>query len=35
VLSGLVLHQVNGGWTPEADDVLRRGNPLALSGGRL
>ena len=35
LLSGLVLHQANGAWTPEADDVLRRGNPLALSGGRL
>jgi tRNA1Val (adenine37-N6)-methyltransferase len=35
LLPGLVLHQVNGAWTPEADDVLRRGNVLALSGGRL
>ena len=35
LLPGLVLHQVNGAWTPEADDVLRRGNPLALSGARL
>jgi tRNA1(Val) A37 N6-methylase TrmN6 len=35
LLPGLVLHTVNGAWTPEADDVLRRGNPLALSGGRL
>ena len=35
LLPGLVLHQVNGAWTPEADDVLRRGNPLALTGGRL
>jgi len=35
LLPGLVLHQANGAWTPEADDVLRRGNPLALSGGRL
>jgi tRNA1(Val) A37 N6-methylase TrmN6 len=35
LLPGLVLHQVNGAWTPEADDVLRRGNPLALAGGRL
>jgi tRNA1(Val) A37 N6-methylase TrmN6 len=35
LLPGLVLHQMNGAWTPEADDVLRRGNPLALSGGRL
>ena len=35
LLPGLVLHQVNGAWTPEADDVLRRGNPLALHGARL
>jgi tRNA1Val (adenine37-N6)-methyltransferase len=35
LLPGLVLHQVNGVWTPEADDVLRRGNALALTGGRL
>ena len=35
LLPGLVLHQVNGAWTVEADDVLRRGNALALSGGRL
>ena len=35
LLPGLVLHQVNGAWTPEANDVLRRGNVLALSGGRL
>jgi len=35
LLPGLVLHQVNGAWTPEADDVLRRGNVLALTGGRL
>jgi tRNA1Val (adenine37-N6)-methyltransferase len=35
LLPGLVLHQVNGAWTPEADDVLRRGNALALTGGRL
>jgi len=35
LLPGLVLHQVNGAWTPEADDVLRRGNPLALPGARL
>jgi tRNA1(Val) A37 N6-methylase TrmN6 len=35
LLPGLVLHQVNGAWTPEADDVLRRGNVLALPGGRL
>src|SRR5690348_2915740 len=30
LLPGLVLHQVNGAWTAEADDVLRRGNMLAL-----
>jgi tRNA1Val (adenine37-N6)-methyltransferase len=35
LLPGLVLHQMNGAWTPEADDVLRRGNPLALHGARL
>jgi len=35
LLPGLVLHQVNGAWTSEADDVLRRGNVLALTGGRL
>jgi tRNA1(Val) A37 N6-methylase TrmN6 len=35
LLPGLILHQVNGAWTPEADDVLRRGNVLALPGGRL
>ena len=35
LLPGLILHQVNGAWTSEADDVLRRGNPLALTGGRL
>jgi tRNA1(Val) A37 N6-methylase TrmN6 len=35
LLPGLVLHQVNGAWTSEADDVLRRGNVLALSGARL
>ena len=35
LLPGLVLHQANGAWTSEADDVLRRGNVLALSGGRL
>ena len=35
LLPGLVLHTVNGAWTPEADDVLRRGNALALTGGRL
>lgn len=35
LLPGLVLHQVNGAWTSEADDVLRRGNVLALHGARL
>lgn len=35
LLPGLVLHQPDGAWTPEADGVLRRGNALALSGARL
>ncbi len=35
LLPGLVLHQEDGSWTPEADDVLRRGNALALPGARL
>ena len=35
LLPGLVLHQEDGAWTPEADAVLRRGNALALSGARL
>lgn len=35
LLPGLVLHQDDGSWTPEADAVLRRGNALALSGARL
>jgi tRNA1(Val) A37 N6-methylase TrmN6 len=35
LLPGLVLHQEDGSWTPEADAVLRRGNMLALSGARL
>jgi tRNA1(Val) A37 N6-methylase TrmN6 len=35
LLPGLVLHSENGGWTPEADAVLRRGNMLALPGARL
>ena len=35
LLPGLVLHSEKGGWTPEADAVLRRGNPLALPGARL
>ena len=35
LLPGLVLHQMDGSWTPEADAVLRRGGALALSGARL
>jgi len=35
LLPGLVLHQDDGSWTPEADAVLRRGGALALSGARL
>lgn len=35
LLPGLVLHQADGGWTPEADAILRRGTALALSGARL
>jgi len=35
LLPGLVLHQEDGAWTPDADAVLRRGNALALSGARL
>ena len=35
LLPGLVLHQANGDWTPEADNVLRRGNALALTRARL
>ncbi len=35
LLPGLVLHQQDGSWTPEAEAVLRRGEPLALSGARL
>jgi tRNA1Val (adenine37-N6)-methyltransferase len=35
LLPGLVLHQADGSWTAEADDVLRRGNALALPGARL
>lgn len=35
LLPGLVLHREDGSWTPEADDVLRRGNALALSQARL
>jgi len=35
LLAGLVLHQPDGAWTPEADAILRRGSALALSGARL
>ncbi len=35
LLPGLVLHRQDGRWTPEADAVLRGGQPLALQGGRL
>jgi len=35
LLPGLVLHQPDRAWTPEADAVLRRGTALALSGARL
>ncbi len=35
LLAGLVLHQPDGAWTPEADAILRRGTALALSGARL
>ena len=35
LLPGLVLHTQDGGWTPEADGILRRGEALALSGVRL
>lgn len=35
LLPGLVLHQPDGAWTPEAEAVLRRGAPLALPGTRL
>lgn len=35
LLPGLVLHQADGSWTPEAEAVLRRGTALALTGGRL
>ena len=35
LLSGLVLHQADGAWTPEAEAVLRRGSALALTGARL
>ncbi len=35
LLPGLVLHTGDGGWTPQADAVLRRGTALALQGGPL
>ena len=35
LLAGLVLHQPDGAWTPEADAILRRGTALALSRARL
>lgn len=35
LLPGLVLHQGDGVSTPQADDVLRRGAPLALFEARL
>jgi tRNA1Val (adenine37-N6)-methyltransferase len=35
LLPGLVLHQADGSWTPDAEAVLRRGSALALSGARL
>ena len=35
LLPGLILHQADGAWTPEADAILRRGTALALSGARL
>jgi tRNA1(Val) A37 N6-methylase TrmN6 len=35
LLPGLILHQPDGSWTPEADAVLRRGTALALTGVRL
>lgn len=35
LLPGLILHQPDGVWTPEADAILRRGTALALSGARL
>jgi tRNA1(Val) A37 N6-methylase TrmN6 len=33
--AGLILHQADGSFTPEAEAVLRRGEPLALPGGHL
>jgi tRNA1(Val) A37 N6-methylase TrmN6 len=35
LLPGLVLHQDDGSWTPDAEAVLRRGSALALSEARL
>lgn len=35
LLPGLVLHREDGGWTPEAEAVLRRGEALALTYPRL
>ncbi len=35
LLPGLVLHQADGAWTPEADAVLRCGMALALDSARL
>jgi tRNA1(Val) A37 N6-methylase TrmN6 len=35
LLPGLILHQDDSSWTPEAEAVLRRGSALALSGARL
>ncbi len=35
LLPGLFLHRDDGSWTPQAEDVLRRGGPLALSEARL
>jgi tRNA1Val (adenine37-N6)-methyltransferase len=35
LLPGMVLHTDDGGWTPQADAVLRRGSALALQGGPL
>ncbi len=35
LLPGLVLHQDDGAWTPQAEAVLRRGGALALSEARL
>lgn len=33
--SGLVLHGLEGAWTPEAEAILRRGSALALGGSAL